>query len=131
MVDKEFGSKLKEIRSSSGKTVPEISAYLISLGYKASEKTIYSWETGRSQPTPDALLDMCTFYEVKDVLAAFGYKKISQDEVEESTDFDELERIYFSLNIEGQNELLKHARLLAKSGDYDAVSCSVNAKKPA
>ena len=75
MVDKEFGSKLKEIRSSSGKTVPEISAYLISLGYKASEKTIYSWESGRSQPTPDAFLDLCQFCNVVDILNVFGYKK--------------------------------------------------------
>lgn len=131
MDDVSFSKKLRNLRIYANKTVQDVSKFLIARGKKASEKTIYSWETGRSQPTPDALLDMCTFYEVKDVLAAFGYKKISQDEVEESTDFDELERIYFSLNIEGQNELLKHARLLAKSGDYNAVSCSVNAKKPA
>ena len=41
MDDKDFGAKLKSIRTRSGKTVPEISSFLISLGYKASEKTIY------------------------------------------------------------------------------------------
>ena len=42
-------------------------------GFKASEKTIYSWENGNSQPTPDALLVMCRAYGVEDVLGTFGY----------------------------------------------------------
>ena len=96
MVDKEFGSKLKEIRSSSGKTVPEISAYLISLGYKASEKTIYSWESGRSQPTPDAFLDLCQFCNVVDILNVFGYKK-SPDTTKAAPE-DEVFRIFDALN---------------------------------
>ncbi|MBS6236494.1 helix-turn-helix transcriptional regulator [Anaerotruncus colihominis] len=75
MDDKDFGAKLKSIRTRSGKTVPEISSFLISLGYKASEKTIYSWEAGRSQPTPDAFLDLCKFCGITDVLSTFGYKK--------------------------------------------------------
>ena len=37
------------------------------------EKTIYSWENGNSQPTPDALLVMCRAYGVEDVLGTFGY----------------------------------------------------------
>jgi len=67
---KEFGAKLRAARVTSNKTVPEVSAYLISLGAKASEKTIYSWESGRSQPGPDTLLDLCKFYGVSDVLGA-------------------------------------------------------------
>lgn len=74
MDNKVFGSKLKENRVLSKKTVSEVSEYLTAKGYKASEKTIYSWESGRSQPTPDALLDLCRFYGIGDVLYAFGYK---------------------------------------------------------
>ena len=75
MADSKFGSKLRAVRSSSGKTVPEISAHLISLGYKASEKTIYSWESGRSQPTPDAFLELCEFCNTKNIMEIFGYEK--------------------------------------------------------
>lgn len=75
MDDKEFGAKLKAIRVFSGHSVPEISEHLIALGYKASEKTIYSWEAGRSQPTPDAFLDFCKYCGITDVMSAFGYKK--------------------------------------------------------
>lgn len=75
MDSKSFGARLKEIRLSAGKTVSEVSSYLTSLGYKASEKTIYSWEAGRSQPTPDPFLDLCKYCGVDDVLSVFGYKE--------------------------------------------------------
>ena len=90
MDDKEFGTKLKDIRTFSGHSVPEISAHLISLGYKASEKTVYSWEAGRSQPTPDAFLDFCRYCGVTDVMSAFGYKKVLG--TDESAPRNELER---------------------------------------
>lgn len=72
MEDKNLDSKLKEMRTAANKTVPEVSAYLTSLGHKASEKTVYSWESGRSRPTIDIFLDMCIFYGVSDVFSYFG-----------------------------------------------------------
>ena len=54
-----IGETLKKCRLDANKTVKEISDLLISKGFKASEKTIYSWEAGNSQPSPDALLIMC------------------------------------------------------------------------
>lgn len=54
-------------------SVKEVSDILTEKGFKASEKTIYSWEGGNSQPTPDALLIMCKLYGITDVLAEFGY----------------------------------------------------------
>ncbi len=68
-----IGETLKKCRLESGKSVKEISDLLISKGFKASEKTIYSWENGNSQPTPDALLIMCKAYGVSDILTTFGY----------------------------------------------------------
>ncbi len=68
-----IGETLKKCRLESGKSVKEISDLLISKGFKASEKTVYSWEAGNSQPTPDALLIMCKAYGVTDVLGTFGY----------------------------------------------------------
>lgn len=74
MNHKTFGAKLKIARNSAKKSVSEISEYLTAKGYKASEKTIYSWESGRSQPTPDALLDLCHFCGIEDILLTFGFK---------------------------------------------------------
>lgn len=71
MQNASFESTLKEIRIQSGKTVPEVSQYLTSLGHKASEKTVYSWEAGRSRPTIDIFFDMCRFYGVTDVFSYF------------------------------------------------------------
>ena len=67
------GETLRKCRIAAGKSVKEISELLIHNGFKASEKTIYSWENGNSQPTPDALLNMCKAYGVEDVLGTFGY----------------------------------------------------------
>lgn len=69
----EIGSTLKKYRNEAHISVKQISDILIKKGFKASEKTIYSWESGNSQPTPDALLIMCDAYGIKDVLSAFGY----------------------------------------------------------
>ena len=62
------GETLRKCRIAAGKSVREMSELLTSNGFKASEKTIYSWENGNSQPNPDALLVMCQAYGVKDVL---------------------------------------------------------------
>ena len=53
------GETLRKCRVAAGKSVREMSELLTANGFKASEKTIYSWENGNSQPTPDALLVMC------------------------------------------------------------------------
>lgn len=113
MEDKAFGERLKAIRLSAGRSVAEVSVYLTSLGRKASEKTIYSWESGRSQPTPDTLLELCDFYGVSDVLAAFGYKKeeptgVFADELSEN------ERIFMSLPPELRQEALRYMRYLVE-----------------
>ena len=67
------GETLRKCRIAAGKSVREMSELLTANGFKASEKTIYSWENGNSQPTPDALLVMCRAYGVEDVLGTFGY----------------------------------------------------------
>ena len=67
------GETLRKCRIAAGKSVREMSELLTANGFKASEKTIYSWENGNSQPTPDALFVMCRAYGVEDVLGTFGY----------------------------------------------------------
>lgn len=75
-----IGEILKKCRLESGKSVKDISDLLISKGFKASEKTIYSWENGNSQPTPSALLIMCKAYGIDDVLGTFGYNSLEENE---------------------------------------------------
>ncbi len=69
------GEKLKQARIQAGVSVKEMSELLISKGLKATPNTIYSWENGNSQPTPDALLCMCAKYCISDPLVFFGYEK--------------------------------------------------------
>lgn len=68
-----IGENLKKCRVDAKKSVKEISDLLKSKGFKASEKTIYSWESGNSQPSPDAFLIMCKAYNISDILKTFGY----------------------------------------------------------
>lgn len=72
MADAKMWEKLREMRVSAGKTVPEVSRYLQSVGMKAATQTIYGWEKGHSQPTIDTFLEMCRFYGVTDVFSYFG-----------------------------------------------------------
>ena len=76
---KDIGKTLKECRIASKMSVKEISDLLTSKGFKASESTIYSWENGNSQPTPGALLTMCTAYGIDNVLETFGYNGYNED----------------------------------------------------
>ena len=63
----------KKCRLDANKTVKEISDLHYFQRFQSLWKTIYSWETGNSQPSPDALLIMCKAYGITDVLGTFGY----------------------------------------------------------
>ena len=36
--------------------------------------TIYAWENGSNQPRADILMLLCEYYQIDDVLTAFGYR---------------------------------------------------------
>lgn len=76
---KKIGDTLRESRISAGISVEQISDILTQKGYKASIKTIYSWENGNSSPGPDALLEMCDIYKIGDILSTFGYDGYKED----------------------------------------------------
>lgn len=78
-MDKSIGNILREKRIEAGLSVKDISSRLTDKGYKASEKTIYSWESGNSQPSPEALLEMCDAYAIQDILSTFGYNGYKED----------------------------------------------------
>ena len=70
---KNVGEVLKNARKQAEISVKDVSEFLTRKGFRASENTVYSWENNNSQPTPDALLLLCEYYGIKDVLYAFGY----------------------------------------------------------
>lgn len=95
MVDVNMWKKLREMRVNAGKTVPEVSKYLQSVGMKYATQTIYGWENGHSQPTIDTFLEMCRFYGVTDIFSYF-------DDVPEVADIISLP----------EREIIKKYRLL-------------------
>ncbi|NBJ90986.1 helix-turn-helix domain-containing protein [Acutalibacter sp. 1XD8-36] len=108
-----FGKTLRELRLKAGCSVPETSKHLIDLGVRASAKTIYGWERGHSLPNADTLLYLCEFYNVQDILQAFGYKSCDTKSQE-----DILLANYHSLNEEGQEKMLDYSEDLVSSGRY-------------
>ena len=70
---------LKEKRGEKSLSVEYVSERLAELGIKVSPKTIYNWETGHSQPSPDTLMALCSIYEISNILEAFGYQKNDAD----------------------------------------------------
>ena len=76
---RKIGDTLRESRISAGISVEQISDILTRKGYKASIKTIYSWENGNSSPNTDALLEMCDIYKIDNILATFGYDGYKED----------------------------------------------------
>ncbi len=116
------GAKIRKARTQAGVSVKEISDLLISKGLKATPNTIYSWENGNSQPTPDALLYMCSRYGVNDPLSFFGYTAPAPAELEQREyDNDLLKQVIGSfnqLNVEGQERLAETADDMVQSGKY-------------
>ena len=103
-----IGSVLRSKRNEAGLSVEQVSDALIGLGFKASRKTIYSWESGNSQPTPDALLAMCDIYKINDVLGAFGYINTAPEE-QEPNEEQTLISYYRKASKEDRSALLRFA----------------------
>lgn len=117
-----FSKNLKSIRLNAGKTVQEVSAHLTSLGFKAAVQTVYGWERGVSQPTPDVFLEMCSFYEVTNIFYSFGYSSVSLDLTRDESN---LIQGYRSLDPRGQSTVratLEHELQVSRRGEADKIS---------
>lgn len=75
----EIGSVLRESRISAKMSVEQVSNILTRCGYKASQKTVYSWENGNSRPDIEILMKLCDMYGIKDILRTFGYNGYKED----------------------------------------------------
>lgn len=75
----EIGNVLRESRLNSKMSVEQVSKILTEQGYKASLKTVYSWENGNSRPDIEILMKLCDIYGIKDILKTFGYDGYKED----------------------------------------------------
>ena len=75
MTKQDIAKVLKASRKAAGLETKEVAENLISLGAIRSIKTLYDWESGRSQPDADTFMYLCNLYDVEDVFVPFGYKK--------------------------------------------------------
>ena len=74
-----IGNTLRESRINAKMSVKQISDILTEQGYKASEKTIYSWESDNSKPDIEILMKLCDLYGIRDILKTFGYNGYKED----------------------------------------------------
>jgi transcriptional regulator with XRE-family HTH domain len=70
---------LKKQRENSGKSVKQVVTELQRYGIVVSDKTVYSWESGKRMPDGSSLLALCDIYGTKEILSAFGYKEPSTE----------------------------------------------------
>ena len=117
MENKDFGMRLRAIRLAAGKSVQDISAHLSEMGFKAKVPTVYSWEGGNSQPTPDIFLEICNYCGVDDILAVFSDNAKKSPSTDESAPGDDLTaeamRLWGSLRDDQKQALLPLLRSMS------------------
>ncbi len=64
---------LKEYRKLNHLSVKEVADYLHRNNVDIAVKSIYGWENGQTQPSAGNLMLLCRLYQIRDVLATFGY----------------------------------------------------------
>ena len=74
MRNNNIARSLRYYRNVNHKSIDDIIAFLREHDYDVSEKTIYAWENGSNQPRADILMLLCEYYQIDDVLTAFGYR---------------------------------------------------------
>lgn len=72
---------LKRYRINNNLTVKEVTALLEERGIKTSDKSVYAWECGRTQPDADTLLMLCSIYNIDNVLESFGYNSSKNSDI--------------------------------------------------
>ncbi len=75
MKNEMIGEVLRNFRRANNYSIKDVHKLLKERYIIAAEKTIYSWESGRSQPDADTLLILCDLYDIKDILGTFGYSE--------------------------------------------------------
>ena len=121
-----IGNTLRESRINAKMSVKQISDILTEQGYKASEKTIYSWESDNSKPDIEILMKLCDLYGIRDILKTFGYNGYKEDgSIQLNMKEHEIIESYRSLTPSSKNHIdyelnreVKRMVELQKQSDY-------------
>lgn len=89
MKNPNIASRLRYYRQFNHLSVQDVADKLASHGNPVSTKSIYSWETGQTQPSADTLMYLCELYKIDDVLETFGYQNTSEEKSIKDTLTDE------------------------------------------
>lgn len=68
-----IATALRYYRKLNNLSVNDISNYLKKCGITAAPKSIYAWENGTTQPSADTLMELCSYYQIENILETFGY----------------------------------------------------------
>lgn len=96
MKNPEIARVLKEYRKKNQYTIYDVADKLKENNLEVAIKTIYGWESGQTQPDADTLLKLCDIYEIKDILAEFGYSQKNDAEMTLTAEEKELIKRYRS-----------------------------------
>ncbi len=66
---------LKYYRKLNNYSVQQVADYLYESKIEVATKTIYGWESGRTQPDADIFMYLCYLYKIDDILSTFGYSE--------------------------------------------------------
>ena len=110
-----FSDRLKQYRRELNYSVEDVAARLNDMGISITSKTIYAWESGRNQPTTDALMCLSHIYKLNSVLDAFGYP------IDSSEDNLQIETI-----TKEEHSLIKALRAHPELKDKVFMICDIN-----
>ena len=81
---------LRYYRNVNKRSINDIRNFLKEHDYIVSEKTVYAWENGSTQPRADVLMLLCEYYQIDDILTAFGYREPSDISLAEPLSVSEI-----------------------------------------
>lgn len=90
MRNNNIARSLKYYRNVNHKSIDDIITFLGKHNYDVSKKTIYAWENGSNQPRADILMLLCEYYQIDDVLTAFGYRDAETSFLQEPLSVSEI-----------------------------------------
>ncbi|MBE5959235.1 MAG: helix-turn-helix transcriptional regulator [Lachnospiraceae bacterium] len=70
---KEISEMLKKYRKMNNYSVKDVVTLLQEKSLYVAEKTLYGWESGKTQPNIETFFALCEIYKIDDAMSAFGY----------------------------------------------------------
>ena len=84
MDNKTTGATLRSLRERSGLSVKEVIELLKQYDFEISDKTLYSYESGKRAMSGDMLLALCRIYKCSNILETFGDVEVDYEIPDES-----------------------------------------------